>query len=849
MSSILDKISSVIDNRNLDKLEFNNKTKESYVLQTNEFITYIPENKVNSRNKFSIVNDNDLNFEIVKNNQIKYDIGKLKFNLNLDEINRKSPREIEALNTRRSYKDHNLFIKRNSEFNNFKSSSKTFLYLNQNKKSNNLFDDQNTEKLIDKIRQRINIPRKRSDKSDNLNTLNSYQQFKIKTKRESSFTERLENIAEKESNLNSDFDSEKKNFSPFTGKPKKKSLLTSRERKISKAIDNSSCELEKQSSKDFVKLTTDKPQSSSTLLQNEKNLTDSEQLSYLNKYNNLEAKSNVVDSKNQKEDDDDNKLLSFRHFTLKNRDFVFIHEKVEEGTNNDNSNSKQDSILNKDILFNKEFNKEEKIIGLDSTKIDLLKKENKTDKQNHNNIKIVKIKNNKASTVSDQMKLNFLGFDFLNLKYNVFLKEFMNACKENNTEEIYSSSIYYFNKLNKKEQSILLLSDKTLYILDSKTYYAILKYSYDKVEEISISTVNPNLLVFHIKKSQSDIIIEDFHRTDLLLYLKFIKYRSSNKVENENENEKNSNINLVEKNVKDGSNNKKRKESDLLSFISENRVNNTPSKLNTEEDLIENKKLKINLNYVKTIRCKSNNNYINITDSKVFDFINNAFETCQKYGFMLKLVKGFLNLTKRFEEKFVVLSNIGLIVFDDPKKQPIQYISLVGAEIKILGVRQKLNKFTSNAKESFSTYENLINRTPQQAINYSKYENKFRNELSQENNYICSFPDCKISYYHNSYNCMLNANLKNENQDVESIFSEKTNNSRNNTLEKDFKHDVCYQYKKNPDRLCIEITTPTEKYIFKAQSKYDADSWFRELTKFVISIEKRSKIAINEVIL
>ena len=60
-------------------------------------------------------------------------------------------------------------------------------------------------------------------------------------------------------------------------------------------------------------------------------------------------------------------------------------------------------------------------------------------------------------------------------------------------------------------------------------------------------------------------------------------------------------------------------------------------------------------------------------------FIAPNFENAQKLGYIDKYNKGFF--TSRFKEKFVVLTDIGLLYFDDPNdKKPEMLIPIFGSK-------------------------------------------------------------------------------------------------------------------------------------------------------------------------
>jgi len=69
-------------------------------------------------------------------------------------------------------------------------------------------------------------------------------------------------------------------------------------------------------------------------------------------------------------------------------------------------------------------------------------------------------------------------------------------------------------------------------------------------------------------------------------------------------------------------------------------------------------------------------------------FIAPNFENAQKLGYIEKLCGGFF---QRFKEKLVVLTNIGLMYFNDPKDPPRKLIPIIGSKIDLVE-EKKYNK-------------------------------------------------------------------------------------------------------------------------------------------------------------
>ncbi len=69
-------------------------------------------------------------------------------------------------------------------------------------------------------------------------------------------------------------------------------------------------------------------------------------------------------------------------------------------------------------------------------------------------------------------------------------------------------------------------------------------------------------------------------------------------------------------------------------------------------------------------------------------FIAPNFENAQKLAYIEKLCGGFF---QRFKEKLVVLTNIGLMYFNDPKDPPRKLIPIIGSKIEACD-EKKYNK-------------------------------------------------------------------------------------------------------------------------------------------------------------
>lgn len=76
-------------------------------------------------------------------------------------------------------------------------------------------------------------------------------------------------------------------------------------------------------------------------------------------------------------------------------------------------------------------------------------------------------------------------------------------------------------------------------------------------------------------------------------------------------------------------------------------------------------------------------------------FIAPNFENAQKLAYIEKLCGGFF---QRFKEKLVVLTNIGLMYFNDPKDPPRKLIPIIGSKIEPVEEKKYNKRFCFEIK-------------------------------------------------------------------------------------------------------------------------------------------------------
>ena len=98
-------------------------------------------------------------------------------------------------------------------------------------------------------------------------------------------------------------------------------------------------------------------------------------------------------------------------------------------------------------------------------------------------------------------------------------------------------------------------------------------------------------------------------------------------------------------------------------------------------DLYENKKYgKLKISYSDVIKVRRNNLYTNFIINNSSNYKSSPnFDDAYKLDYLFKWKKGFLSGS--FKEKLVVLTDIGLMYFDEPNKPSKRIIKIIGSEI------------------------------------------------------------------------------------------------------------------------------------------------------------------------
>jgi hypothetical protein len=105
---------------------------------------------------------------------------------------------------------------------------------------------------------------------------------------------------------------------------------------------------------------------------------------------------------------------------------------------------------------------------------------------------------------------------------------------------------------------------------------------------------------------------------------------------------------------------------------------------------------KLKFKYSDNFKIKRNNTISNIIVNQANNFfIAPNFENAQKLGYLSKLSGRFFT---NFNEKLVVLTNVGLLYFDDPNKPPKKLIPIIGSDIIKIDEKKYKRKYCFEIK-------------------------------------------------------------------------------------------------------------------------------------------------------
>ena len=389
-------------------------------------------------------------------------------------------------------------------------------------------------------------------------------------------------------------------------------------------------------------------------------------LNKLNKVNTTSSNMNLLnDTNNGKSNNIGNKTNSFMDYNGEE----FTNSKIDLFSVNGNNNTKENFLLETTGLGNEPCtptltprsiafdNKDEnsfclgdehnlrigsKVSAILSSR-EYYNNSNSKENNNDNNNKLInfnkkkkmsfginnEIYNNDCDDNCNDFVENKNKFDFKYLSLNKKIKKLLLHNNENlNSYEIFSDDINYILNGEKKQKGILLITSQCFYILDqtSEMNY-ILRISHQLLASLSITKNNFNHLLL-IFNEGSFIIIEMLNRIHLLHYLKELYYEYNYK--------------------------------------------------------------KININFCDSFNIKLKNNLVYIYElkNKKDIILTPNFENAQKLGVLLKYQENFFSAY--FDEKFIVLTSIGLIVFEKNYfNKPLIIIPIIGSVIKSITANDK----------------------------------------------------------------------------------------------------------------------------------------------------------------
>ena len=389
-------------------------------------------------------------------------------------------------------------------------------------------------------------------------------------------------------------------------------------------------------------------------------------LNKLNKVNTASSNINLLnDTNNGKSNNIGNKTNSFMDYNGEE----FTNSKIDLFSVNGNNNTKENFLLETTGLGNEPCtptltprsiafeNKDEnsfylgdehnlrigsKVSAILSSR-EYYNNSNSKENNNDNNNKLInfnkkkkmsfginnEIYNNDCDDNCNDFVENKNKFDFKYLSLNKKIKKLLLHNNENlNSYEIFSDDINYILNGEKKQKGILLITSQCFYILDqtSEMNY-ILRISHQLLASLSITKNNFNHLLL-IFNEGSFIIIEMLNRIHLLHYLKELYYEYNYK--------------------------------------------------------------KININFCDSFNIKLKNNLVYIYElkNKKDIILTPNFENAQKLGVLLKYQENFFSAY--FDEKFIVLTSIGLIVFEKNYfNKPLIIIPIIGSVIKSITANDK----------------------------------------------------------------------------------------------------------------------------------------------------------------
>lgn len=247
---------------------------------------------------------------------------------------------------------------------------------------------------------------------------------------------------------------------------------------------------------------------------------------------------------------------------------------------------------------------------------------NKKKKQN-----LIKTHTKNQKTIED-LKLvfneleTFKKYDFLNLINQEFIKEYCRKNEEDVSEyEVFSDKVTEV-KESHNSNKILFITSSTINIFRmNNTLKTSIKLT--SLEKITISTLNSNIVCLHFKEPNVDcLILEILARMELIQFFR-----------------------------------------DLYKIQRFNRLN-----------------LKIKLKYANRFKIKRHNQLINFVVNKGDNlFLASDYGNARKLGYLLKYRRGIFG---GFYEKLIIISDIGLMIFDSRQDvKPNKIVPITSSDV------------------------------------------------------------------------------------------------------------------------------------------------------------------------
>ena len=340
-----------------------------------------------------------------------------------------------------------------------------------------------------------------------------------------------------------------------------------------------------------------------------------------NLINTLNNNLNIENSFNKNQDNNNSNFIE-------DKNSISINENIIDNNNNFKLDKKSESFISSttsdNILYKNIDNtspNESYSFSRHLTNIGDIKENdsNLSDK----NIKLSNLRNKTIENINDLLEEKNIpkitSYDFLSLRQSEEIISLLDKYNDNSTSyEIFSDNIFLINANYDKNKFILYITSNYIYILDKVSLKTKKIFIRQNLIKLTISIKNCNMIAFHFN-GKEDIVIEILRRLELLYYLR---------------------------------------------------------------DLLNLKGGKLLFKYSDEFNVKMDGLYFSMNARASINTIAQNFQNSIKFNYLYKLSPGFLNYGRTFKEKFVVLSDVGLLYFDDPSNPPKKLIPINGSEIK-----------------------------------------------------------------------------------------------------------------------------------------------------------------------